>query len=637
MKPKFSINKRETRLIVITLFIGLGLGWLFFSNKSVQPETQGHSEHSEQQTIWTCSMHPQIKQDKPGQCPICGMDLVPVTSIDSDEELVSADEIQMSESAVQLANIQTTLVARGVPQKSISLLGKVKPDERNIAELTARFGGRIEKLFVNYTGQRVSKGQKMAMIYSPELITAQKELLEAVRFKETNPAYYKAAVSKLKLWDLTNEQIENIIEKSEPELFFNVLSPITGTVTQKYVSQGDYIKEGDGLFKVIDLANVWVMFEAYESDLPWIHTGDQIEFTIQSLPGKSYKGKVTYIDPFIDPGTRVAKVRIELSNSEQALKPEMFANGILYSNAAGNSNELLIPKSSILWTGKRAVVYVKAGNKETPSFQYREITLGPEAGNFYVAAKGLHEGEEIATNGVFKIDAAAQLAGKPSMMNPVGGKTSTGHDHGNMDMKKGHDHSGDEMGNAEIKHESFKVSGNCEMCKSTIEKAAKSLPGVNTADWNMESKMLHVSFNQGKSTLADIHKAIAQSGYDTEKETAPKEAYDSLAPCCKYTRASGEAVKANIKHVMFKVSGNCGMCKARIEKAALSLDGVNSADWEKDTNMLHLSYNADKVKEMQIHKAIAQAGHDTEKETAPDSIYTNLPDCCKYRSGSSGP
>ncbi len=427
MKTKINRYKKEVILIGITLLVGLSLGWLFFHNSgSDKNETHSHEEQTEQEIIWTCSMHPQIKQDKPGQCPICAMDLVPIASLSSDDEQESPDELQMSESALQLANVQTTIVSKGVPEKSISLLGKVKPDERNVSELTARFGGRIEKLFVNYTGQDVVKGQKLATIYSPELITAQKELFEAIRFKDTNPTYYKAAVSKLKLWDLTDVQINNIIENSEPQIYFDVLSPITGTVTQRHVAHGDYVKEGAVLFEVIDLSKVWIMFEAYESDLPWIKKGDHIEFTIQSLPGNSYDSKVTYIDPFIDADSRIARVRVELPNSKRELKPEMFANGVLHSQIAKNTNELLIPKSAILWTGKRAVVYVKVPDRETPSFLYREITLGPEAGNFYVVEDGLSEGEEIATNGVFRIDAAAQLAGKPSMMNPEDDKTLHG-------------------------------------------------------------------------------------------------------------------------------------------------------------------------------------------------------------------
>ncbi len=200
----------------------------------------------------------------------------------------------------------------------------------------------------------------------------------------------------------------------------------------RHVALGDYVKEGSALFQLTDLKKIWVMFDAYESDLPWINLGDHLGLTIPSIPGKEFEGKVAFIDPFINAKTRIAKVRIELPNPGLKLKPEMFANGVLHSNIAEASDHLLIPKSSILWTGKRAVVYVKVPDRESPSFLYREIILGPEAGNFYLVAEGLNEGEEIAVNGVFKIDAASQLEGKPSMMNPGGGKVSLGHDHGTM-------------------------------------------------------------------------------------------------------------------------------------------------------------------------------------------------------------
>ncbi len=430
-----TLNKREAIITGITLVIGLFFGAVFFGGSE-----ESHSEHNleinanAEETIYTCSMHPQIKQNEPGLCPICAMDLVPITALHVEGDDIDPNEIQMTESAMKLADVQTAIVKRGIPEKSVHLLGKVKADERNIAELTARFGGRIEKLFVNYTGQNVKKGQKLGIIYSPDLITAQRELLEAIKYKESNPSFYKASRSKLKLWDLTNDQIDDIEANGEPKLYFDILSPISGTVTKRHVATGSYVKEGSALFELIDLSRVWVMFDAYESDLPWIKTGDKINFTLQSMPGKSYAGKVSYIDPFINAYTRIAQVRVEIVNKDKAFKLEMFANGILESNIAKNSNELLIPKSAILWTGKRAVVYVKIPNRKTPSFLYREIILGPEAGNFYVVAEGLSEGEIIATNGVFKIDASAQLAGKPSMMNPEGGKISTGHNHGGTQM-----------------------------------------------------------------------------------------------------------------------------------------------------------------------------------------------------------
>ncbi len=435
------INIKENyKLVLGVLVTGLFLGWLFFHTSKAENRVEnqieshdGHDHSSEDPTTWTCSMHPQIKQDKPGQCPICAMDLIPLTSIQSSGDNIDPDEIVMTEAAAKLAQIQTMSVTKGTPQRSVYLQGKIHADERNISELTARFGGRIEKLFVNFTGQNVKKGEKLATLYSPDLVTAQRELLEAITFKETRPSFYVAARAKLKLWDLTDDQIDAIEEEGEPQLYFDILSPISGTVMMRHVALGDYVKEGSALFMVTDLSKIWVMFDAYESDLPWIKIGDHVDLTLQSMPGKPFDGNVTFIDPFINPATRVTKVRIELPNPGLILKPEMFANGVLHSKFA-ESDQLLIPKSSVLWTGKRAVVYISLMDRESPSFLYREITLGPEAGNFYVVADGLAEGEVIAVNGVFKIDAAAQLEGKPSMMNPTGGKVSLGHNHGGTPM-----------------------------------------------------------------------------------------------------------------------------------------------------------------------------------------------------------
>ena len=444
MKKIIENIKRNYRLVIVVLVIGGLLGFLFGSspsnsqNKTSSNQNNIESEHQ----IWTCSMHPQIRMDKPGKCPICGMDLIPLQETSGSEAAVSPDEIQMTEEAVKIADIQTIVVQKAYPEKEVYLLGKVKPDERNISELTARFGGRIEKLYVNFTGQNVSKGEKLATIYSPAMVNAQKELLEAQVYKQSNPDLYKATRNKLKLWDLTNEQIDNIEQKGEVQSNFDILSPITGTVTLRNVSLGDYVKEGSALFQVIDLSRIWVMFEAYESDLPWINSGDRVKFTVQSLPGRNFNGRVSFIDPLIDPKTRIARVRVEVQNPVQILKPEMFANGIVTSTIAGDKKYLIIPRTSILWTGKRAVVYVKVPYRDQPTFKYRQIVLGPSAGDFYVVKEGLSEGEEIAVNGVFKIDAAAQLAGKPSMMNqpfanvsggePEGGRVSMEHNHADM-------------------------------------------------------------------------------------------------------------------------------------------------------------------------------------------------------------
>lgn len=440
MKKIIQNIKESYRLVLVVLVIGLFFGWLFFhhsskneTNTTMSQVTEEHA-HEDKVSYWTCSMHPQIHMDHPGKCPICGMDLIPVMEGNNDGgEAISPDEIQMTDAAMKIADIQTMVVKKAYPNKEVYLLGKVKPDERNIAELTARFGGRIEKLFVNFTGQEVKKGERLATIYSPALLTAQKELLEAQDYKQSNPEFYRAARNKLKLWDLTDAQIDQIEMKGQAQSYFDVLSPIEGTVTRRNVSLGDYVKEGNALFQVIDLTKVWVMFEAYESDLPWIKMGDRVEFTVKSIPGKNFTGKISFIDPTIDPKTRIAQVRVEALNAQELLKPEMFANGVVTSTIGGNQKDLMVPKTAVLWTGKRAVVYVKVVERKQPTFKHREIVLGPTAGDFYIVSSGLQEGEEIAINGVFKIDAAAQLAGKPSMMNPDGGDSGAGKMPG-MDM-----------------------------------------------------------------------------------------------------------------------------------------------------------------------------------------------------------
>ncbi len=431
-------NHKTLYIALGTLTLGILLGWLFFgggNTADIEAREEITEDHAHQVgEVWTCSMHPQIREDGPGQCPICGMDLIPVT--DAGAELAVEGAVQMSSTAMQIANVQTVIVERAEPTKEIYLSGKVVADERNVGEIAARFGGRIEKLYVNFTGQQVKRGQALASVYSPELVTAQKELFEAAKFRESNPSFYEAAVNKLKLWDLSNRQIENILESQEVRYNFNVLAPQSGTVMTRNVSAGDYVQKGQSLFEVANLSQLWVVFDAYESDLPWIQEGAEISFAVESLPGQTFTSQVTFIDPVISPQRRVAEVRTEVKNNQRQLKPQMFAQGMLQSELPGVENALVIPKTAVLWTGKRAVVYVKQPGIDQPTFAYREVLLGPEAGGQYIVSEGLEEGEEVVANGVFKIDAAAQLQGQVSMMNPNGGRVSTGHDHSETEMSE---------------------------------------------------------------------------------------------------------------------------------------------------------------------------------------------------------
>jgi len=398
----------------LLVLAGLFLGWLFFHSPKAVKDEHNHSAAETKKQLWTCAMHPQIRLDHPGKCPICGMELILLKSAGVK---VDSNAVHFSKEAMELANVATSIVSRQKPLKEVRLYGKVQADERLLQNQVAHVGGRIERLMLNFTGEPVRKGQLLALIYSPDLITAQQELLEAAKSKQTQPEIYEAAMEKLMQWMLTEKQIAQVERSGRVKTNFEVYSNTSGIVTAKRVNTGDHVSEGAVLFEVANLSNVWVLFDAYESDLPFLKVGNTISFSLQALPGTNFSANIRFIDPVIDPVNRVAKVRVEVSNAGGKLKPEMFATGVVKANLNEFKDKLVIPRSAVLWTGKRSIVYVKQPGVDGLNFKMREIDLGPMLGNSYVVLGGLKEGEEIVTDGTFSVDAAAQLAGKPSMMN----------------------------------------------------------------------------------------------------------------------------------------------------------------------------------------------------------------------------
>jgi len=517
------------------LVIGLFIGWTVFHSSGKTEKAHNHSVEESKAEVWTCSMHPQIRMDKPGKCPICAMDLIPLNQ--SGDATSDPMAVHLTKEAAQLANVSTTVVSKQTPVKELRLYGKVQADERLRQNQVSHISGRIEKLLVNFTGEPIQKGQKLAVVYSPELVTAQQELLEAAKTKQTQPEIYEASKERLLQWKLTEAQISDIESSGNIRANVDVVSTSNGIVTARRVNNGDYVNQGSVLFEISDLSRVWVLFDAYESDLPFLKQGDKIDFTLQALPGSSFSGTIRFIDPVIDPTNRVAKVRVEISNPGAKLKPEMFATGIVKSNLKDFSDKLVIPRSAVLWTGKRSIVYVKQPGDE-PIFKIREIELGPQLGNSYVVIDGLNDGEEIVTDGAFSVDAAAQLEGKPSMMNPEGGTISTGHNHDTEATPTVEDHSAhqNQQSSTIEAHETLKVAGNCDLCKERIEAAAKAVAGVTKAEWSAETQQLHFSFLSTKTTVDQVAKAIAAVGHDTEKFKATDSVYKTLPECCLYNR-----------------------------------------------------------------------------------------------------
>ncbi len=402
-------------LIPPALVAGLAIGIIFFGNET--PEEHDHETEMAEGIVYTCSMHPQIRQDGPGKCPICGMDLVPVSE---GTEVDDAQGVRLSGSAVRLGNVETVQAGfSGTPEETLTLNGKVVADENQVRSQSTHVAGRIERLFVNTQGEQVRRGQRIATLYSPPLIAAQQELLQAADMQESQPRLLEAAREKLRSLRLTDRQINDILASGSIKNTMDIYAEYTGTVLEKKVNVGDHVENGEVLYVLSDLSKVWVEFDAYESDLPMIEVGDEITFTVAGLPGQSFRGKVSFIDPVVESNTRVARVRVEMQNPQEKLKPQMFVRGQLIPSNNAGSDRLVIPRSAVLWTGQRSVVYEKTGTDDQGGafFRLQEVVLGPATGDYYVVESGLAPGAEIVVNGTFTVDAAAQLAGKPSMMN----------------------------------------------------------------------------------------------------------------------------------------------------------------------------------------------------------------------------
>jgi Cu(I)/Ag(I) efflux system membrane fusion protein len=402
-------NYKNILKIAGVLLLGVFLGWLIFGGSSNSEKAQHSHVQVEANTTWTCSMHPQIKKNEPGDCPICGMDLIPMDEMEDSDDLTS---YKMSENAMKLANIQTITVGEGEISRKIRLNGKVKIDERNAYTQATHIPGRVESLSINFTGEKVRKGQNIATVYSPNLVTAQEELLQAHAMKETQPEMFDAAVEKLNRWKIEKTQIDQILENGKALERFPIQADVSGVVTEKLVELGDYVERGKPLFEISDLSKVWIMFDLYEDELGWVKKGSEIEYTMNSLPGQIFKGKITFIDPILNPQTRVASARVEVLNRDGKLKPEMFVSGVVEADLKSEDQSIIIPKLAVLWTGKRSVVYVK----ENDGFKLREVMLGATLSDAYKINRGLAIGEEIVSNGAFTLDAAIQLSGKTSMM-----------------------------------------------------------------------------------------------------------------------------------------------------------------------------------------------------------------------------
>ncbi len=489
-----SKTTRLTALLVATTIAGLGVGYLLWGDATppTHPEhsTTTHEGHAAAAEVWTCSMHPQIRMPSQGKCPICGMDLIRASS-GGDSGGLRQLTIRPEQRA--LMRVRTVPVERRFPDARVRLVGKVTYDETRLGYITAWVPGRIDELYVDFTGVTVRKGDHMVKLYSPELYSAQEELLQALAslgdlqksefesLRASAQGTIDSAREKLRLWGLSKEQISAIEKRGSAEEHVTIHAPSSGLVIHRSAQEGMYVQTGTRIFTIADLSHVWVQLDAYESDLEWLRYGQQVSFETEAYGGRRFNGRISFIDPVLDRRTRTVKVRVNVPNPDGLLKPDMFVHATVAARIAGagkvmdpslvgkwispmhpeivkdgpgkcdvcgmdlvpahelgyvpatevqDEAPLVVPVSATLVTGTRAIVYVELPDRETPTYEGREVVLGPRAGDQYVVLHGLQENELVVAEGNFKIDSALQLQARPSMMSPAGGQPAGGHNHG---------------------------------------------------------------------------------------------------------------------------------------------------------------------------------------------------------------
>jgi Cu(I)/Ag(I) efflux system membrane fusion protein len=359
------------------------------------------------------------------------MDLIPATTndADDDEDDVSTrgELVKLSPRARTLAAIRTAPVERASSRTELRLLGRIDYDETRIRTVTPWTAGRIDELRVRITGARIKRNQVIATLYSPEIYSAMRDLVAAADqadrladglhgSADMAQAALGASKERLRLLGVTKPQIASVLRSRKPPTNVQIRSPFSGTVLERLVDEGAYVSAGTPLFRIADLSRVWVQIDAYETDLPYLHVGQEVLVEVEGLAGEPFTGRTAFIDPVLDETQRTARVRVEVDNHDGRLRPGMFAKALIETDQGEGPAPLVIPESAPLFTGRRSVVFVEVPGVSRPTYELRVVRLGSRAGPVYPVITGLNEGERVVVQGAFVLDADLQLRGGRSMM-----------------------------------------------------------------------------------------------------------------------------------------------------------------------------------------------------------------------------
>ena len=386
-----------------------GLGGTDEQEAATQPTTQlssGHEDHEHRSELWTCPMHPFVESDRFGACPVCGMDLVLRTSSTGLDpaELAAIGRVAVSPVERVLANVATVPIGRADLTIDIRAFGRLVYDETSLATIPAWVSGRVERLFVEETGTDVERGQRLLSIYSPELLAAQEEYLVILRSTGFTENLSGPAERRLRLLGMSSRQIRRLAERGETSDTMTVYAPAAGTITERLVQEGEYVREGQPLFRLAGEQNIWVEADVFEREVSFVNEGMQAEVELLSFPGESYSGIVTLVWPFLDEATRTLRVRVEFESVDERFRAGMYAT--VHLSAEMIHQTLAVPTESVIRTGDRAVVYVEI---EENLFERRAVNLGYRSGDLFEVLSGVEAGENVVARGGFLIDSEAQL------------------------------------------------------------------------------------------------------------------------------------------------------------------------------------------------------------------------------------
>jgi Cu(I)/Ag(I) efflux system membrane fusion protein len=376
--------------------------------------------------IYTCPMHPYYTSDRPGECPICGMDLVPVDSTDKhaghESSVDGFASLELDPRQQQLIGVTTAPVEIKDVNRTIRAVGTVVPDERRVFVVHSKVSGWIDRLYVDATGQAVAAGQPLLAVYSPDVYATEEEYLaanDAARELGSSPdedvargteALKDAAARRLEYWDVRPGEVERLEEAGHPLKALTVRSPYGGYVLTKHAQVGMYVQPGMPLYTVADLSRVWVEADIYEYEIPFVKVGQRVTITLPYYPAEPLDGTVRFVYPFLNAKTRTARVRVEVANPGLKLKPDMFADISIEQDLG---ERLVVPSEAVLDSGERKVVFVA---HDGGHFEPREITTAARLDDYYVVARGVREGEEVVTSGNFLLDSESRIKGALAAM-----------------------------------------------------------------------------------------------------------------------------------------------------------------------------------------------------------------------------